>query len=85
MNQDFEVIIMCGFKEDLKDCVEESEMDDYYEDEEDKYSTCSIIHEPWEKCPDCCDFEGDYQPGMEECEFCSHRDACAEVKYGKNL
>jgi hypothetical protein len=59
---------------------EDYDFDDYEESEE---TACTIPHSKYEKCPECCDFGGNYQPGTEECDFCPWADVCAEAKYGK--
>jgi hypothetical protein len=54
------------------------EGDDWdYEDED---SGCTFPHSPSERCPECCDFGGYYNPGTEECDFCSWADVCAKAR-----
>lgn len=52
-----------------------------FSEEED--SGCDIPHTSDEICPECCSFGGDYQPGTEDCDFCSFTKLCSEMKYGK--
>ena len=62
----------------------EEEYEDWdWEEDEEEWTGCTIDHTVDEVCPECCTFGGDYQPGVERCEFCVWAEACEEIKYGK--
>jgi len=39
---------------------------------------CIFKHSPDERCPECCNFQGVFAHGTEDCEFCRHSDWCRE-------
>ena len=49
--------------------------------EYDEEESCLYDHFSDDVCPECCEYDGDFQPGVEVCEFCSYAHHCREVKH----
>lgn len=58
--------------------------EDFFEDDIDPMDTCEhcsrdLNAEDGGGCPFCKDCEGIYNPGTEECDFCTYSDYCAKI------